>query len=264
MPHPDIIADLGPAQAFVVSGHDASTFLHAQLASNVAALAVGMWQWSAWLDARGRVRVLCQLARCETQQWIVVLRGGEAAATIAALQPYVFRLQVAFDVLTPCHHGVGAPLPMHQLVRVDDDSYALGLDDRSVVISAKAGNRDDSLAGAFALADVRAGFPSLPHDALDTLLPPALSLYRLGGVATNKGCYPGQEIVSRLHHLGGHKHRLCRTAPDPQRQPGEIIHNEGINIGRVLNVAGRENLSVLRNDIAASDAALHILETFAA
>lgn len=262
MRQPSALADLGQAQAFLVSGPDAGKFLHAQLASAVTALAVGTWQWSAWLDARGRVRVLCQLARCDAQRWLVVLRGGDATTTIAALRPFVFRLQVQFEVLTPCHRAVGSALPMHALACLDDHGYALGLDDRSIIISAHAATRDDTVANAFALADIRAGFPSLPDNALGTLLPPALSLYRLGAVATDKGCYPGQEIVSRLHHLGGHKHRLCRTSPNQPQRSGEIIQIDDKPIGRVLAVAENESLSVLRSDVADSDVALDVLETF--
>src|SRR6185312_11690713 len=48
-------------------------------------------------------------------------------------------------------------------------------------------------------AQILLGWPWLPASALDVLLPPALSLHRLQAVAIDKGCYPGQEIVARLH-----------------------------------------------------------------
>lgn len=264
MPQPSALADLGPAQAFLVSGRDAGAFLHAQLASKVIALRVGTWQWSAWLDARGRVRVLGQLARCDEERFLVLLRGGDAATTVAALRPFVFRLQVQFDVLSPCHQAVGTAEPMHSLARLDDDTFALGMDDRSIIVSAYPATLDDALANAFCLKDIRAGFPTLPETALGTLLPPALSLYRLGAVATDKGCYPGQEIVSRLYHLGGHKQRLYRTSFARQQHPGDVIRLEDAPIGTVLAVAGDETLSVLRDDAIGRDPALRILEAFPA
>lgn len=264
MPQPSTLAALGPAQAFIVSGHDAGKFLHAQLASDVMALAVGAWQWSAWLDARGRVRVLCQLGRCDKERFVAVLRGGDAATTIAALRPFVFRLKVALDVLAPCHRSAGSALPMHALACLDDGSVALGLGDRSVIVGATAAAHDASLADAFGLADIRAGFPSLPDAALGALLPPALSLYRLGAVATNKGCYPGQEIVSRLHHLGGHKQHLYRTSRNHQQQPEDTIHIEDKTAGRVLAVAGGETLSVLKDDAVDGHAVFEVLDAFPA
>lgn len=262
MPQPRALADLGPAQAFLVSGPNAGEFLHAQLASDVMALTVGRWQWSAWLDARGRVRVLCQLGRCGGQQWLVVLRGGDATTTIAALQPFVFRLKVQFEALAPCHRAAGTGLPMHEFACLDDATYALGLDDRSIIVSPHAAPRDDASADAFTLADIRAGFASLPDGTLNTLLPPALSLYRLGGVAINKGCYPGQEIVSRLHHLGGHKQHLCRTSADQKQRPGDTICIEDKIIGRVLVTARDEALSMLQNDAIDNHPTLKVLESF--
>lgn len=264
MSQPSALADLGPAQAFFVAGPDAGAFLHAQWASDVASLDVGTWQWSAWLDARGRVRVLAQLARCDAERWLVVLRGGDAATTISAMQPFVFRLQTQFDVFSPCHCAVGTKWPMHALAMLDDDSIALGLDDRSVMISPRPAPRNAAVADTFALADIRAGFATLPQDALDALLPPALSLYRLGAVATEKGCYPGQEIVSRLHHLGGHKQHLYRTRTNQQQRPGDTLQIEDKIVGRVLSVAGDETLSVLRDSESNRHPALHVLERFPA
>jgi folate-binding Fe-S cluster repair protein YgfZ len=36
-----------------------------------------------------------------------------------------------------------------------------------------------------------------------------LNLDRLGAISFTKGCYPGQEIVARLHYLGNLKRRLA-------------------------------------------------------
>lgn len=264
MPSPSTLADLGPAQAFFVSGSDASAFLHAQLASNVTALAVGAWQWSAWLDARGRVRMLCQLAHCDTQRYLLVLRGGDAATMVAALRPFVFRLQVRFDVLESCRRAVGTTLPMYALVKLADDNMALGLEDRSCIISAHSAPHNDTLTDNFVRADIRAGLPALPDDALDTLLPPALSLYRLGAVALDKGCYPGQEIVARLHHLGGHKHRLCHLHTERNLQPGDNILTGDKAIGSVLSAIANDALSVMTMDAAQGEYSARVQKIFPA
>ena len=46
---------LQPAAVVGLHGKDAQAFAQAQFTSDVAALEVGHWQWSAWLDAQGRV-----------------------------------------------------------------------------------------------------------------------------------------------------------------------------------------------------------------
>lgn len=262
MPPPSPLADLGPAHALLVTGTDAAAFLHAQLASDVASLALGSWQWSAWLDARGRVRWLCQVGRCETQRMLVVLRGGDATAAAAALQRYVFRLQVQLDVITPCYRAAGDALPMHTLVTLADGGFALGLGDRSLIVGPQVASTHVAQADNFALADIRAGYPTLPDAALDTLLPPALSLYHLRAVAIDKGCYPGQEIVARLHHRGGHKQRLCRVSLDAILRPGETIRITEKSAGMVLATVGNQALCVLIDDADDVAGVLHVVETF--
>jgi folate-binding Fe-S cluster repair protein YgfZ len=37
-----------------------------------------------------------------------------------------------------------------------------------------------------------------------------VNLDRVGGVSFSKGCYPGQEIVARMHYLGRLKQRMYR------------------------------------------------------
>ena len=60
------------------------------------------------------------------------------------------------------------------------------------------------------LADIRAGIPEVGAELRDRLLPQWIGLDRLGAVSVNKGCYPGQEIMARLHFKGGNKRSLYR------------------------------------------------------
>lgn len=255
------LAALGAAEAINVAGEDAVAFLQAQLASDLRPLQPGRWQWSAWLDARGRVRVLCQLARLE-DRLLLLLRGGDAAGIATDLQRYVFRLRVKLEAQR-LSLGAGEALESGRLLIGPDDTIGFGFGERSLVVrpgSTTGHDADDDALAAFRLADIRAGLPCLPPAAMDTLLPPALSLYRLGAVATNKGCYPGQELVNRLQR-GDHKWRLRRTVRQSAWSDGDAIALDGRDVGLVLACAADEALVVLRDDAAAAGAA-RILETF--
>jgi folate-binding Fe-S cluster repair protein YgfZ len=63
------------------------------------------------------------------------------------------------------------------------------------------------------------------------LLPQWIGLDRLGAVSVNKGCYPGQEIMARLHFKGGNKRSLYRLrwAGDSLVPPGTPLR--GANDG---------------------------------
>ena len=181
-----------PAAAHLlrIEGADAPAFAQAQFASDLRELAVGRWQWSAWLDAQGRVRALLQLARTDEQTLIALLRGGSGDALAQELGRYVLRARVRITPQRAWLHArpltagdSGAAVAESTRLRLDAGSYALDLHFADH-------DPDDDLDArdAAALAAVRAGHPWLPEPMLGTLLPPALSLQRLQAVSLGKGC----------------------------------------------------------------------------
>jgi folate-binding Fe-S cluster repair protein YgfZ len=58
-------------------------------------------------------------------------------------------------------------------------------------------------------------------------VPQMANLDLIGGVSFNKGCYPGQEIVARMHYLGRLKQRmyLARIMSDEAPLPGDKLYS---------------------------------------
>ena len=84
---------------------------------------------------------------------------------------------------------------------------------------------------------------AFPHEAL---------MDQLGGVAFDKGCYIGQEVVSRMQHRGTARTRLvpvryAAAAPPP----GTEIVGGDRTVGRSATSDGRGGLAMLRLDRAA-------------
>jgi len=243
------------AETLLLEGPDASAFAQAQFSSAVTSLATGHWQFSAWLDPQGRVRTLFHLARLGDERYLLLLRGGDATTMADALRRFVFRAKLAVTALPPRALAGGPALPLHAVVD-DGQSVSLGGDSHSLRIGA-AGAGDD----AWRLPQLQAGWPWLPTPLLGELLPPALSLHRLQAVAVDKGCYPGQEIVARLHFRGGHKRHLHRVTLSQAMVAGSALHRDGRAVGCVLDVVttndGSEALVVLADDIAAQLSGAH-------
>ncbi|MEO6696435.1 MAG: folate-binding protein, partial [Gammaproteobacteria bacterium] len=89
----------------------------------------------------------------------------------------------------------------------------------------------------------------------DTFVPQMVNLDLLGGISFTKGCYPGQEIVARTHHLGSIKRRMVYAwtdAPNPPL-PGDTLYTPGSDqaVGQVVDAqpspkAGFELLAVVQ------------------
>jgi len=253
-------------RTITLSGADAIAFTHAQLSSDVLALATGHWQWSAWLDPKGRVRVFLQVARLTDDRLVLVPRGGDAEAIAADLKRFVFRAKVEVSVSDTLHVADGDGVTDGEASEAHG-VLTLGEGDASLRIGAHAG--DD----AWIARHIARGFAWLPDAALNALLPPALSMERLGAVAFAKGCFPGQEIAARLHFLGGHKRHLRIARSDDAWREGETIRINGRDIGIVLmhepspdtptTLVALDDAFVQAETLDSHGKRLHVLSTFA-
>jgi len=234
------------AQLVSIEGADALAFAQAQFSSNLDALADGHWQFSAWLDAQGRVRVLFHLLRLDQQRLCLLLRGGDAADLAAQMQRFVLRAKVRIMAQPPLLLGTGDAMASHTFVQ-QTDTITLGCGSHSLVVASRG---DDD----WRLPELRACWPWLPDALLGQLLPASLGLQALGATALDKGCYPGQEIVARLHYRGGHKRHLGRLRLSHMLPPGSELRIENqppIQLLDVMPINGfAEALAVVHEDIA--------------
>jgi len=243
------------AETMLIDGPDAIAFAHAQFSSNVSALAIGRWQFSAWLDPQGRVKALFHLARLADERLLLLLRGGDADICVDALKRFIFRSKVMLTALAPCSLSAGPALLLHEALQTDQKNLLLGCGTHSLRISTESAGD-----GAWRLAQLRNGWPWLPPSLLNELLGPAMSLHRLHAVEIDKGCYPGQEIIARLHYRGGNKKHLHRIALSSFENSAPCVAGDILRIGAnekiwLLDVfhddASAEALAVMNDDVAA-------------
>ncbi|MEW9837594.1 CAF17-like 4Fe-4S cluster assembly/insertion protein YgfZ [Mesorhizobium marinum] len=80
---------------------------------------------------------------------------------------------------------------------------------------------------------------AFPHDVL---------LDQTGGVGFRKGCYVGQEVVSRMQHRGTARRRVLIVSGDPLPAPGTDVVANGRPIGTLGSTAAGRGLAILRID----------------
>jgi hypothetical protein len=206
-----------------IGGADAEQFLHAQLATDVKQHADGAVFEAALLSAQGRVLCTGPIWRVSAQLFLWLLPDALCASTRQHLLRYKLRSKIALEIgLLPC-------------IRVLPDwSDAAG---RNWNPSTSTLPMDQ----AARLHALRKGVFSFSQDHVDRFLPDALGITERGAISLKKGCYPGQEIVARLHYLGrGKRHiQLLESDLEPDlRHP--IANLSGQSIGEWLVIESDE------------------------
>ena len=272
-------AALGTRACIEVRGTDAAAFLHGQLSHAVLGLDATDAPLAGWADARGRIRALFRVLTLP-QRWLLVTPRDGADALVKKLRMFVLRSKVevalADDVAVAALLGDASPLLARHGAAVETAPNRMVCRDELCFV--RVGERywqalgapaalqplAASLAGATeaaaALAEIELGIPEIAAQTTERFVAQMLNLDELGAISFDKGCYPGQEIIARVHNLGGVKRRARRYAIQAvPPAPGTPVLAKGEQaVGEVVCSAsaarGCELLAVV--DHAAAESAL--------
>lgn len=240
---------LASLSSLTVTGPDARSFLQGQLSSNLDEVTATRGQLSGWHDPRGRV-----LAFLRVLPWgegfLLLTHAGLAAPIEKRLRMFILRAKVAVQA-GPCVFGVTAghagPLALGNGLQVgpeprdaacSDSASAMRMPGRAgwLVVGEPVepiAPPDAAAVAAWEWAEIEAGIPEVYPATSGQFVAQMLNLDRIGAVSFTKGCYPGQEIVARAHHLGRVKRRarLFRVAGAPPA-PGDALADSGGTVVR--------------------------------
>jgi len=258
MTQPHTLARATSLGVICIEGDDALTFLQGQSTPDLRKIGLGQSVFGAFCNAQGRVIANGWFQAIPTGFRLVISRSL-VPSLMKRLRMYVLRAKVTVnDVsddatlwLTREHEPlltqewvIQGPMGV-TLVATQPDS----LPDETVKLEGDA----------LALLLIQAGIPLVTSETTERYIPHMLSMDALGGLSFDKGCYTGQEIVTRTQFLGKVKRTLYRIATDHSIQPemGTAItaRNTGEAIGEIFTWAqlpggGGTGLSVIRNEVA--------------
>jgi len=222
-------------------GADAAAFAHAQFTTDVRELAPGRCGWSAWLDAQGRVRAVFALLRIDADTVLMWAPLADAAALAADLGRFVFRSRVRIEAVEGWQvvelAADDVPAAADWTSRLD--GYALRLPGeaaRGIALVPGHADTDAHAFDAWQRANIAQRLPWIGPASATRYVPQALELERIGAIAFDKGCYPGQEIAARLHFRGGNKRGLRVVGVDDARleDGAALVDADGATVGHVL------------------------------
>ncbi len=227
-PGDSAIFALGHLRRLQVDGARAVDWLDRLLSCKVATLATGEARLGCWCNIKGRV-IAVVLAVRRAGGVDLFLDASLAAQVAGQLRRYILReaLSIAED-----------PVPPAGIRRAGDGTAAVGdgpaqaaalpWDRRRAIVPGPAAT-DEAALLAWRLADLDAGVVWLSTPVSGLFLPQMLGLEAAGAVDYGKGCYPGQEIIARAHHLGRVKKSAFRFTMQSNEAPpaGAVILDAG-------------------------------------
>ncbi|HUO00477.1 MAG TPA: folate-binding protein YgfZ [Bradyrhizobium sp.] len=247
-----------------VSGEDARDFLNGLVTSDITEVQPGLGRFGALLTPQGKITadfLITEAPAGHGGGFLLDVPRALAKGLADKLGFYKLRAKVVVEDLSG-GLGVlaawdGEPAVKPDLMFADPRHEALGwrillpelLQQRAAtLIGADLVDSDAYEAHRIALGIPRGGLDFIYGDAF----PHETNMDRLHGVDFGKGCYVGQEVVSRMQHRGTARTRTVRvTFNGPAPEAGAAISADDKPVGTMGSSAGGIGLALIRTDRAA-------------
>jgi tRNA-modifying protein YgfZ len=246
-----------------VSGETARDFLNGLITTDMTRLQPGLGRFGALLTPQGKIMIdfLITEAPAGHGGGFLIDCPKVLAQTLAdKLGFYRLRAKVGIENLSDSL-GVlaawdGEAILKPDLTFTDPRNARLGL---RIFVPAELASKAADLIGATLLDSsayeahrIAAG---VPRGGLDFIygdaFPHETNMDRLAGVDFDKGCYVGQEVVSRMQHRGTARTRTVRVLLDgPAPEVGSAILAGDKSVGTMGSAAGHHGLALIRIDRA--------------
>ena len=224
-------------------GADAAKFLQGQLSADVGKLGNGDSTLAGLHNPQGRVVALLALLRTDAAEVLAVLPRELVGVVEPRLRKYILRSRVRIEDLSETLRVLGSVTgptsdPDIRQLRWAERWMLLVPADHPEVFAGKMDARAN-----WDRADIAAGLPQVYLPTSETFVAQMLNLDLLGGIAFDKGCYTGQEVIARAHYRGRVKRRLQRwhAPPGPELRPGTSARTvDGRSLTVVRAAAGAD------------------------
>ncbi len=229
---------LSPRTVLRLGGPDRLRFLNGQVSQDVHLASSGRAVYSCILNAKGQLEAVCHI-REHGDSYLIDAPIELREDLMARLDRYI----IADDVILTdesdewvVSHLIGPDPPDgHESLSWTAKRLALpGFDFFSRTAPPMKDLKETSLE-SYELDRTREGIPKWGAELTVGLLPPEAGLEK-DAVSYTKGCYIGQEVISRMKHAGKVNRHLVRFFVPSGTIPPCPIYHEGAEAGEVTTV----------------------------
>jgi folate-binding protein YgfZ len=242
-----------------IAGEDARNFLNGLITTDVDRLKPGLGRFGALLTPQGKIIVdflITEVPAGHGGGFLIDCPKALADGLATKLKFYKLRAKVTVDILDL---GVlaawdGALSAQPDLAFADPRNEALGTrilipedlkQKLSDLIGAELVDAAEYEAHRIALGVPRGGLDFMYSDAF----PHETNMDRLAGVDFDKGCYVGQEVVSRMQHRGTARTRSVKVLlEDSSPEAGVSIMAGDKSVGTMGSSAKGKGIALVRID----------------
>ena len=230
-----------------VTGDDAETFLHGQFTNHIKGIG-DSFRLAAYCQPQGRILALMRVTKIE-DKFFIVLPTDLVPGFVKRLTMFILRSKVSIRIASDIAVA-GFINPSVELPETDKCTFSDGLI-LGRVADAFGRKRALALASIETLknyfnliedssvwfeSEIEAGLPWVFEKTKEAFIPQWINLDKIGGLVFDKGCYPGQEIISRVHHIGTNPRCMVKveSAESIDIQAGSDVFQDTAAVGNVV------------------------------
>lgn len=253
------LAELGVLH---ISGDDTQNFLQNLLTNDVNALSINQSQLSGFCNAKGRLFAVFLLIK-RAHYYQIILPKSMVSILQQRLSMFVLRSKVTIEDRSETVKCIGLLSVMNNAISElhlsDNDIISYGQDEKRSLCILSQDQTDELLTQlhtnkwqlvsdkVWQQGNIEAGIPSIFPETKEKFTPQQVNLDLVNGVSFNKGCYPGQEVVARLHYLGKPSRRMFIAQAHTDNLPsvGDEVKTESDDVaGHIVQVNSKEPDSI--------------------
>ena len=228
-----------------ILGAEAESFLQNLITTDLAGLAPDEARPGALLTPQGKILFDFMIWR-EGDGFVIETDESQRDALLKRLT--VYRLRAAVEIVLVEEQGVTVAWNDAVTGGWRDSRFAKA----DVVLRRVPGLHGNDDVATYDALRIEHGVPSSGADfGLQDAFPHDVLMDFNGGLSFRKGCYVGQEVVSRMQHRGTARRRLVTVSADLDLpETGTVISVGGKPMGTLGSVVGKHGLAIVRIDRA--------------
>jgi tRNA-modifying protein YgfZ len=202
-----------------ISGNDAEEFIQNQFTNDIKKLDIRKVQFNAYCQHQGKVIAFFWVMRIG-EDFLLSFPDDLLEKIENRLKMFVIMSDVIIENVTNVLSQIGLINESSPNDFRINDQLALAIEDSIGQVDELAENGI-----TWEKACLDSYLPEIYNVTSEKLVPQMLNLdINELGVNFSKGCYPGQEVVARLHYLGSAKRRLFSFQSDHEMQVGDSLY----------------------------------------